>query len=66
MTHEYHPPASLSEHAQQRLEALGLSVAKALDTKRRLGHYAVTWQNGKPLLTGDDAPPLKHLKSAEP
>jgi hypothetical protein len=37
-----------------------------LDTKRRLGHYAVTWQNGKPLLAGDDAPPKKHLKSAEP
>jgi hypothetical protein len=22
-----------------------------------LGQYAVTWQNGKPLLAGDDAPP---------
>ena len=53
------PPASPSEHAHQRLEALDLSVAKALETKQRLGHYAVTSENGKPLLTGDDAPPLK-------
>jgi hypothetical protein len=49
--------ASPSEHGRQLLEALGQSVTKALDTKRRLGHYAVTWQNGKPLLDGDDAPP---------
>ena len=51
------PQASPSEHSSQLLEALGRSVAKALDTKRRLGHYAVTWQNGRPLLAGDDAPP---------
>jgi hypothetical protein len=49
--------ASPSEHGSQLLEALGQSVAKALDTKRRLGHYVVTWQNGKPLLDGEDAPP---------
>ena len=49
--------ASPSDHGRQLLEALGQSVAKALDTKRRLGHYTVTWQNGKPLLAGDDAPP---------
>ena len=51
------PQASPSEHSSQLLEALGQSVAKALDTKRRLGHYAVTWQNGRPLLVGEDAPP---------
>ncbi|MCX5958849.1 MAG: hypothetical protein NT053_03065 [Cyanobacteria bacterium] len=38
--------ASPSEHGRQLLEALGQSVSKALDAKRRLGHYAVTWQNG--------------------
>jgi hypothetical protein len=56
MTTSTTPQASPSEHGRQLLEALGQSVAKALDTKRRLGHYAVTWQNGKPLLSGDDAP----------
>ena len=49
--------ASPSEHGRQLLDALGLSITKALDTKRRLGHYAVTWQDGKPLLVGEDAPP---------
>jgi len=48
--------ATPSEHGRQLLDALGESFAKALDTKRRLGHYAVTWHNGKPLLIGDDAP----------
>lgn len=46
MTTSTTPQASPSEHGRQLLEALGQSVAKALDTKRRLGHYAVTWQNG--------------------
>ncbi len=38
------------------LEALRRAVAKTLEKKRRLGQYAVTWQNGKPVLIGDDAP----------
>ena len=57
MTSTTTPQASPSDYGRQLLEALGQSVAKALDTMRRLGHYAVTWQNGKPLLAGDDAPP---------
>jgi hypothetical protein len=27
-----------------------------LERKRRLGHYAVIWRDGKPLIIGDDAP----------
>ena len=57
MTSTATPQASHSDHGRELLEALGQSVAKALDTKQKLGHYAVTWQNGKPLLAGDDAPP---------
>jgi len=38
------------------LETLRQSVAKTLEKKRRLGQYAVTWQNGKPVVTGEDAP----------
>ena len=41
------------------LEALREAVAKALDRKRRLGHYAVFWENGKPVLIGEDAPDIR-------
>ena len=45
-----------SPEGRQLLETLRHSVAKALEKKRRLGQYAVTWQNGKPVVTGEDAP----------
>ncbi|QPB72186.1 hypothetical protein D5125_17230 [Magnetovirga frankeli] len=45
-----------SPEAQRQLEALRQAVSKALEKKRRLGHYAVTWQEGKPLVQGEDAP----------
>lgn len=45
-----------SSETRQMLEALRQSVAKALERKRRLGQYWVTWQDGKPVLTGEDAP----------
>ena len=45
-----------SPEVQQMLEALRQSVAKALERKRRLGQYWVTWQDGKPVLIGEDAP----------
>jgi len=32
------------------------AVADALERKRRLGQYAVFWQDGKPVLIGEDAP----------
>jgi hypothetical protein len=38
------------------LETLRQSVAKTLEKKRRLGHYTVTWQDGKPVVAGEDAP----------
>lgn len=37
----------LEKQAQQAKEALKLAVADVLDKKRRLGHYAVTFQNGR-------------------
>ncbi len=45
-----------SQEGRQMLETLQRSVAKALEKKRRLGQYAVIWKNGKPELTGEDAP----------
>ena len=40
----------------QILGALRQAVQGNLEKKRRLGHYAVLWQNGQPLLLGEDAP----------
>ena len=47
---------ALSPSDQQILAALQQAVAAELERKRRLGQYVVTWQNGKPLLQGPDAP----------
>lgn len=42
---------------QTMLDSLRAAVAETLERKRRLGQYAVFWQDGKPVLVGDDAPP---------
>ncbi|MGE8549008.1 hypothetical protein [Alcaligenes sp. Marseille-Q7550] len=47
------------------LESLRKSVAKALDRKRRLGQYAVVWQDGKPVYIGPN-PPLESALSDAP
>lgn len=36
-----------SEAAEQELRGLRQAVGQALDRKRRLGHYAVVWEDGK-------------------
>ena len=41
---------------QTALETLRKVAAETLDRKRRLGHYAVIWQDGKPVAIGEDAP----------
>jgi hypothetical protein len=38
------------------LKALQDAVTKNLERKKKLGHYVVTWQNGKPVRVGADAP----------
>lgn len=53
-----------SKEGRELLESLRQSVANALERKRRLGQYAVTWQDGKPLAKGDDAPPLNRLSGS--
>lgn len=45
-----------SPEGQIALDSLQRAVKLALEKKRRLGQYAVVWQDGKPVLTGDDAP----------
>ncbi len=49
-----------SPEGQRQLETLRQAVSKTLEKtlekKRRLGQYAVTWQDGKPVVQGEDAP----------
>jgi len=48
--------AKPSEKGQVILDSLQKAVSQALERKRRLGHYAVIWQDGKPVMIGEDAP----------
>lgn len=41
---------------QTILDCLRQTAAKTLDRKRRLGQYAVVWQDNAPVAVGDDAP----------
>lgn len=41
---------------QKILETLRQVAAATLERKRRLGHYAVIWRNGRPMAIGEDAP----------
>lgn len=48
-----------SPEGQKQLESLQQAVDKTLEKKRRLGQYAVTWKDGKPVVAGEDAPETK-------
>jgi hypothetical protein len=45
-----------SPEGQRQLETLRQAVGKILEKKRRLGQYSVTWRDGKPVVSGEDAP----------
>ena len=45
-----------SAQAQAMLLVLQTAVAKSLEKKRKLGQYAVIWQNGRPVQSGSEAP----------
>jgi len=49
-----------SPQAKATLKALQKAVTNALEKKRRLGHYAVLWKDGYPVLIGEDAPSSAH------
>lgn len=42
--------------AQTLLAALQATATSTLERKRRLGHYAVVWQDGHPVAIGEDRP----------
>ncbi len=48
--------ATLSEDSQQMLDSLRKAARNALARKRKLGQYAVVWENNRPVLIGADAP----------
>ena len=48
-------PVQPSPPSPELLVALRRAVAEALEKKRRLGQYAVVWENGKAMRVGDDA-----------
>ncbi len=54
MIYESVPP---SPESIVMLQALRDAVTEALEKKRRLGQYAVIWQDDRPVFIGDDAPP---------
>ena len=54
---------NISPDAQKTLEFLRKVAADTLERKRRLGHYAVIWRDGKPALVGDDAPKIEDMTS---
>jgi len=58
-----HPP---SDKSQQTLEVMKQAIAKALERKKRLGQYAVLWENGRPVLVGEDAPPAPSDRDTQP
>ena len=45
-----------SPKAMAMLKALQEAVSRNLEKKKRLGQYAVVWQNGRPVQSGDDVP----------
>jgi len=46
----------LSQETQIILAMLKKVATDTLERKRRLGEYAVVWQDSKPIAIGDDAP----------
>lgn len=53
-----------SPEGLRQLETLRQAVDKTLEKKRRLGQYAVTWKDGKPVIAGEDAPEPSSTPSA--
>ena len=47
------------EESQIVQMALNQAIAKELEKKRRLGHYAVMWENNQVVYKGEDAPDHK-------
>jgi hypothetical protein len=47
-----------SQQARETLDILRFAVTEELERKKRLGHYAVIWQDGKPVFIGAESDPI--------
>ena len=56
MNHTSKTTPATPPDTQQMLDSLKQAVAQALEKKKRLGQYAVIWEDGKPVFIGEDAP----------
>ena len=56
---------SASKQARETLDILRFAVTEELERKKRLGHYAVIWQDGKPVLIGAESDPVLAQQSLE-
>lgn len=48
------------------LDALHRAVNEALEKKRRLGHYAIFWEQGEIRVEGEDSPLVYSYPQANP
>ena len=48
--------SDIPQDTRRVLEVLKQVAINTLERKRRLGHYAVVWRDGKPVAIGEDAP----------
>lgn len=55
-----------SLETQKLLAALQATATSTLERKRRLGHYAVVWQDGRPVAIGEDRPESPPLTLPSP
>ncbi len=57
----------IDKFAMEGLESLRRAVSQELERKRRLGHYAVFWRDGRVVFEGADAPdiPENHISDCD-
>lgn len=59
--------STVSDADQRALDALRAAVAEALERKRRLGQYAVIWQDGRVVrLEPEEIPAAAHPGLRQP
>lgn len=55
--------STIPDRTLKTLQVLRQVATKTLEKKRRLGHYAVIWRDGKPVAVGEDAPKTSELNT---